>query len=253
MIAAHTLVSQGANHDDIDILTKDRTPSTIGGAQYLHQPIFEGQEPQGILQVVQLGGGEGYAYKVYGDSSESTSWSDNHQVVTAWGLRTTYKRLYEEWIDRIIVSPSIDWHFLDGIRSDYKDVISTIPASAWCGDESHSFPTTEAVLVPMVPPLYLKDTIVYSGRLEDQWHRCSNIFGHSWAEFSPERASAAYNEELPKEHLMSNKPMGTDCNCHARLQVLRAGRFGTWDRKILLHDVPEQVINALRTGALHAL
>lgn len=242
MIAAHTLTEIGIDRRDIDIIAREKSQSIIGGAQYLHQPIFEDQEPFGTLDVVQLGNSEGYAYKVYGDSSVPTSWSDHHQTVTAWNLNDTYNRLWNQWYSRISTE-EVDAESVRELAGShqYEKVISTIPADALCGNPVHTFPTAQMLLIPCAPPLPIPDVIIYSGRLSDPWHRISNIFGHHWAEYTPERAGEAFLGDPHSNKLCSVKPMGTDCDCCASLGVLRVGRFGTWDRKVLLHDVPAQV------------
>lgn len=248
LIAAHTLREAGVEPTEIDIISTAKVESVIGGAQFLHEPIFGDSEPEGELGIVHLGDGAGYAEKVYGDAATETSWQDHEQTVVAWGLRTTYRRLWSEWSDRIQIE-TVDGHVVQSIREDYTAVISTIPAEATCRNVAHSFPVSKALLVPLPLKLWIDNIVVYSGRLEDRWHRVSNIFGHGWAEYKPDAAAHEW-DEIPHNAIQSVKPMGSDCDCLTSSGIARAGRFGTWDRKVLLHDVVSQVKEQMAAGII---
>lgn len=245
--------------DEIDILAKDKVLSPIGGAQYLHENVIQDDAmearpmPDVVLPHVHLGSAAGYAFKVYGDCGESTSWSDHDGNVEAWSLKRIYKQLWNRWFDRIeaqYIVPAA----LEGIRSKYPaGVISTIPATFTCrmNDAKHDFPTIESVLVRMPIDLIVKNVVIYSGRLTDPWYRLSNIDGMTWGEFRPNKVVESYPHGI-KESIVAQKPMGTNCDCCSELGIVRMGRFGLWDRQVLLHHVPVQVENAVCAKLVHA-
>lgn len=242
MIAAHTLIEAGADRNEIDIISKEKCKSTIGGAQFLHEPIFKDDEPDAEISIVHIGEGAGYATKVYGHPEIETSWDDHDTVQIAWGLQSTYERLWERLEDRILVEVA-DW--IDGeeaaaISEHYATVVSTIPAECICTNPDHSFPSTKFFMFPCVPSPVPLNVIMYSGRMnEETWHRQSNIMGYSWREYPWSEHDRV--EEIGGEPLYGAKPMGTNCDCAQKLGIVKAGRFGAWDKKVLLHDVPKQV------------
>ena len=250
LIAAKTLYDEG--HTDLDIIGAGGK-SVIGGAQYLHEPILNPhQEPEGEITFVKIGEREGYADKVYNDNDVATSWDHYEGVVPAWALGPTYDVLWEHFVDGLIQDTLNGLSLSMLAETDKYDLVfNSIPAHCLClHPGSHTFPKASISLVPY-SPVHMSNVVVYSGRKEDQWYRTSNIFGEAWSEFGSVLAEGAEYpdgmidpggvEVLPIQR--GFKPLGTDCDCHP--DVVRIGRFGLWDRKILLHHVPAQVRAAL--------
>jgi hypothetical protein len=249
LIAAKTLVDAG--HTDVDIIGAG-PKSLIGGAQYLHEPILNPhQDPEGEITFLKIGTGQGYAKKVYDQGDTETSWEHYEGVVPAWALLPAYDVLWNFFVDGLI-NDTLNGLSLSMLMETgkYDLVFSSIPLHSLClSPSSHSFPRAKIVLAPF-SPVHMSNVVVYSGREEDSWYRTSSIFGESWTEFNAALASKAEymddrglgeQEFVPIQH--GFKPMPTNCDCHP--DVVRIGRFGLWDRKILLHHVPQQVQVAL--------
>lgn len=256
MIAAHTLVRDcGVPRDDIHIMgIGDK--SVIGGAQYLHEPVlFDGEEPDGEITFVKIGDRDGYARKVYNGADVSVSWDHYEGVVQAWALGATYDQLWELY-KGCIIEAKFDAQSLTTLVStgSYDQVFSSIPAQLVCYNPDHGFPKARIALV-RCSPIGVDNLVMYSGRQEDQWYRTSRIFGEGWMEFGADAASTAeymdmkvtedFNEDEPvvMQTHPGFKPLGTNCDCHP--SVTRIGRFGRWDKKMLLHHVPGQVREAM--------
>lgn len=240
LIAAHTLCDNGLEPNEIHIFSKDPAPSKIGGAQYLHSPIFPG-DPDGWIETLRLGEPEGYAVKVYEDINMETSWGSAQRCVPAYSLRDTYARLWSEWKDRI-VPLEVQPNQIPDFAVAYDKTFSSVPARYVCRNPVHNFSSVDYFLVPRIPrDPFLDQVVVYNGRKEDDWYRYSSIFGEQWLEYPILRRP----QVAPADSLYGFKPTGTDCDCCTSLGIVRIGRFGNWDRKVLLHDVIEQVKNAL--------
>jgi hypothetical protein len=116
-------------------------------------------------------------------------------------------------------------------------IVSTIPAQALCQSTAHTFASytiyangsTEADGYP-------ENSVTCDGTPDRDWYRVSNVFRHRTTEWShkPARNTGA----VPVV-----KPLWTDCNCHP--WVLRAGRYGAWEKARLVHEVPAAVLAAL--------
>jgi hypothetical protein len=70
------------------------------------------------------------------------------------------------------------------------------------------------------------------------WYRISNIFGHKTVEW-PGRI------EKPPVKTVSQviKPLNTNCDCHPGM--VRVGRYGSWTKGALVHQVFNQVREAV--------
>lgn len=239
MIAAHTLRSEGVPRYEIQIFSDKKQKSVIGGAQYLHAPVYD--EPADfIVDTVQLGHAHLYAEKVYGDASIKTSWPAIRQMHKAWNLRKVYNRLWSDWSSKINTS-IVDSPLLESLAEEYKQVFLGIPAYTVCKCLA-SFPSMSYALVEKTPrDPWMDNIVIYNGRESDDWYRYSSIEGHQWMEFNEQSCPSV----LRAAAVMGLKPMGTECRCCEELDVVRIGRPATWDRKVLLHHVADQVRSAL--------
>jgi hypothetical protein len=249
LIAAKTLVDEGI---DVDVIGAGGK-SVIGGAQYLHAPILNAEhvtDPEGLIEFIKIGDRDGYAQKIYPDASIDVSWDHYEGSQPAWALGPVYDLLWKHFehqlVHDIFNGMSLSMLLETG---KYDIVFSSIPAHALClFPSSHGFPRVNIKLVNH-GVIKADNVVLYSGRPGDQWYRTSKIFGEEWTEFgSQSDAVVMYADEEDGGHRIAEvhqgfKPLGTNCDCHP--DVVRIGRFGLWDRKILLHHVPEQVHAAL--------
>lgn len=247
LIAAHTLFEYGVRKEEIDIVSDRVEKSVIGGAQYLHKPILSDlRGPDFTINTVHIGNESGYAEKVYGNDCFPTSFGSDKGEKGVWDLRKTYAILWADW-SKSISKRSVTAGSLSALAEDYRQVIVAAPAMHFCNNSDyHDFPSMEYVLVTKIPAdLWMDDVVIYNGRGQDDWYRYSSIRGHQWLEFSAKSSSMVEGVIGSRSTVVGKKPMGTDCDCCERLGVIRAGRLSTWDRKVLLHDVVDQVRRAL--------
>lgn len=248
LIAAKVLLDNGY---DVDVIGAGGK-SVIGGAQYLHENIMNphNTEPEGYIDFVKMGERDVYAQKIYPEAATDVSWDHYEGRQAAWALGPVYDQLWNYFVDDLIHDTlnGLSLTMLEDTER-YDMIFSSIPAHALClWPEHHGFPRVNIALVPW-SPVKVPNVVMYSGRKDDVWYRTSNIFGEAWTEFGG-KVQGEYNdglidpdgvEVLPIRR--GFKPMGTNCNCHP--EIVRIGRFGLWDRKVLLHHVPEQVLKAI--------
>lgn len=262
LIAVHTLVEAG--HTDIEIVTDKKEKSKISGAQFLHKPIIgDPLKPDGFIDILRVGFADAYANKVYGDSLKPTSFTGySGDPILAWSLQQQYDRLWSEYdqnIQQCTATPEVMNAWLDS--DEYDVIISTVPPQAYCSNPVHTFPYAPILLGEPVDPLPLDNCILYNGRPDDPWYRMSSIFGHTGIELGQygkvegEKAEEQLAEALrlvwESQPVRGKKPLGTNCDCGTNrgTKLVRAGRFGTWDRRVLLHNVPSVIRQeAVREG-----
>lgn len=251
LLAAHACEASG---HDVTIFTKNREPSPITGAQYIHEQIpgLTNKEPDGVVQFHKIGTAEGYANKVYGDPFAPTSW-DIFPVGTRkmWSMKVVYDRLFGEWYERMnSVEIDEDWlDYLENKRDMFALVISGIPCTVICKNSLHKFPSVNVVFEDHDH----KDSnfgdhyIYYSGSESDPWYRSSHVGGLGWYEYG-EKASRVLRIEKALGGRERNlregiKPLNTDCDCRSRM--IRVGRFGTWTKGVLVHHAFFKTLDAL--------
>lgn len=238
LLAAHAAFSTG---NRVTIISNGATPSKIGGAQFLHCyiPGITQTEPDGKVTFEFFGRPEVYAQKVYGDPSAPTSWlayeAGDHPV---WNMQVAYDNLWERY-SRLIVNQYVDWNLIPELVEQFDLVMSCIPAPAICPHrDADGSPTCEFTSQPVwideqggnLPSM----TIIYNGRPDFAWYRASNIFGVQFVEYPM--------------HLDGGrrivKPLWT--NCPGPERVERLGRYGQWQKGVLIHDAYFGAMNALQ-------
>ena len=233
LLAALASRQYGAEVTIISVKEKSR----IHGAQYLHRQI-EGLSPR-FAQVVfkKMGDKSIYAYKVYQDAERDCSWDKFEDgVYRAWSMRDAYDQLWAAF-ERDIIDVKITPQYLDKLEgSGYDLLISTIPARHMCEREDHTF-IGKSMWVTNGNGIEFQDKgqniIIYSGTWNNSWYRYSSLFGHSFYEFGHSRQFA----------VKGIKPVSHDCDCRPRWT--RMGRFGKWERGVLVHNAYEGTIDAL--------
>lgn len=258
LLAAHAVAMAG--HEPYIISQKVK--SHISGAQYLHEPIepLTAAEPEGAVMFLKIGDRAGYARKVYGSESAPVSWDKfDDGEYPAWSMHSLYEVLWACY-HRNIYDYHIKLSDLPEIRDSYPLVISTIPAKMLCINEFHAFEGKDIWIVPAAPrgmEDFVKDSsldnvVVYSGRDCDLWYRASEIFGHVATETAREVApdaidrAAGYTDD---DVIPGVKPTSHNCDCHP--EIKRAGRFGRWERGVLIHHAYQQAKEEI--NAVHSL
>jgi hypothetical protein len=223
--------------------------SHISGAQYLHTSVTEltSTEPDGTVEFRRVGNQVGYAQKVYGNMFAPTSWKLFKGIVPAWSLSAAYDELWKLYSPDI-VDGEIDPDFVHEIVGGFDLVISTVPLPEICEDpDTHNFSKATIRIVEAHPEFVEGDDniVTYSGVQSVPWYRHSVLFGHEFWEFPygakiPERFLEAEHEFLIKTGI---KPTVNNCTCHPN--VLRAGRFGKWQKGVLTHHAGLEAYHAV--------
>jgi hypothetical protein len=121
------------------------------------------------------------------------------------------------------------------LTNEWERVFITVPAPDLCLG-SHRF---EAQLVwamgqrtgstdfPFQCP---ENTVLCDGTREVGWYRMSNVFGHTTVEWARDR-------KPPISGVVAvRKPVQTNCDCWTQdPRVRRLGRFGKWEKRVLVH------------------
>lgn len=238
LLAAHAAVLGG---HQVAIYSR-KVKSEIHGAQYIHEEIPDVTGSPNVISYAKLGTSTGYAEKVYGSPLAPSSWASFPQGdYPAWPMGAVYDRL---WIahERRILDGSIgpaDLRSLTG-PDGFDLVFNSIPARSLCV-ASHTFRVAE---VAFEPTCYvdLDNVVVYSGRETEPWYRTSNLFGHEWTEYGMYAGTVV---ETMAGWVRGIKPIETDCDCHTHPKLVRVGRFGKWEKKVLVTDAFKDAKEAL--------
>jgi hypothetical protein len=240
LIAANTALIADPT-TEVRIISK-KEKSKIGGAQYLHEPIpgFCPGVPDGLIDFAKAGDAEGYAEKVYGDPDVKTSWEAHQGTVKAWSLRDVYDRMWEAFASEI-VDRTIGPDAVEQMAESYDLVFNSIPKAALCY-KNHDFPCQKISITPESPVSGMDNFVMYNGRPSEDWYRTSCIFGEPWTEYSEARTGGPVAGAS-----QGFKPTANNCDCHP--DVIPIGRYGRWQRGVLLHHVQMRVSQAVE----HAL
>lgn len=252
LIAAHALHAEGA--DSVRIFSKIHRKSEMYGAQYLHAPIDGVTHKPPVTVDYRLSGSvTGYREKVYGPRwSGAVSAGDLEGTHLGWDIRDTYNELWSLYgaeVETYEITPTSLAH----LAVQFDMVVSTVPAKALCSEPQHRWlaqtvwaagdAPERGVMIPS-PLRPARNTVLCSGRPEDGWYRASNVFGQVTVEWPLH----GRNNIAPMESaVVVTKPLSTDCDCFPA--VVRAGRYGTWTKGVLSHEVWTTVREAY--GALY--
>lgn len=230
--------------------------SELYGCQYLHAKIDGLYDTEkGTAVSYQLrGNSEDYRRKVYGEgwsgqvSPDEYGPEGSHQ---AWDLRLAYDRLWA-WAARedILVSCRLTAANVTPIYGDRNNIIiSSVPAPALClAPEEHKFVSQdiwamgslddEDGRMPYCAPNF---TVECNGEDAPRWYRAATVFGYSTLEWPggvkpPITGVAAVQ-----------KPLRTDCDCRTGSKRWhRVGRYGRWEKGVLVHTAFDQIMEALK-------
>lgn len=245
MFAAHGLTEQGF---EVTVFSKKRR-SEMYGAQYLHEEIpglTDNQTPVD-MKYIRLGSIEEYRAKVYGRRSGVTVspevLADSHP---AWDIRAAYHRAWSWYVDRIVNIEHINDAWVRGLfqSGEFRDVISSLPASAVCQEPRvHSFDSQEIWAIGDAPergifcPVTeaMPGSVILNGTRDTGWYRTANVFGYRTAEWPG-------GSKPPLSNIARvAKPLSTDCDCFPNL--VRVGRYGTWTKGVLSHHAYETAVH----------
>jgi len=236
LLAAHAAYVLGGKQANIKIISLKRK-SPMAGAQFIHKPIPGIRIPSGLVDFKKWGNKEGYAKKVYGDPNHPCSW-DNFPagMFPGWPMRLIYEWLWERWEDKI-VDMRVTIHALEEIERDGWDMmISSIPLPTLCENPEHTFDAS-TVFIHSQEREISGNVVVYNGKDDNAFYRCSSLFGHFAMEWGE-------SQEPNLPYIAIQKPQRNDCDCRA--SWIRVGRYGKWKRGVLVHHAYEEVYGALQ-------
>lgn len=231
MLAAHAAASLGK---EPVIFAPVAEPSLISGAQYLHEaiPDLSNHEPDGYINYVKKGEPTSYARKVYGDPFAETSWDKWEEGRRpAWSLKYLYDSLWKLYAGRI-VPQEIHKQDLEQMRIDYPLVICTAPKTLFCCEPSHpehAFSLNRIWVTQEAQDEVPDNTIIYNGEMRDSWCRSARIFGSGSTEY-PGGIKPPHEPDAKP----GRKPLENNCDCFPWLS--RTGRFGRWEKGVLVHQ-----------------
>lgn len=243
LMAVHAAAVSGV--ETIHCYSKPRK-SEMFGAQYLHAPIPGATTSAPVTVSYELmGTADQYRAKVYGEDwmgdVSPEEFTDPHD---AWDIRTTYDELWKMYSPYLLaLNLPHDWSALEGQLPNYDLVVSTIPAPIMCRrKEIHTFHARKIWALGdapergvQVPYGVAKNTVVCNGLPNPSWYRVSNLFGYSTAEW-------AHKTKPPISGVGEvSKPLYNNCDCLP--DVMRAGRFGKWEKGVLTHHAFQEVMD----------
>lgn len=233
LLAAHAAKQEGAREVGVFSL---RQKSMISGAQYVHEAIpgLTAASPDALIRYIKHGTRAGYATKVYGSPDAPCSWDHFESgEVHAWQMEKVYDALWDEWYDEI-QDGRVDAGDIAILLDDYDLVISAIPKTQTC-IRDHDFRWKNVWIADYNSLPYETDNVIlYNGDPLDHWYRASRLFGHDSTESTDPMTGAK----------RGMKPLSNDCDCWK--EITYVGRFGKWEKGVLVHHAYRDAIGACR-------
>lgn len=241
LAAAHAACELGIR---VEIISNNRK-SHMFGAQYLHKPIpgLDPGEARTITYRLQ-GSIKEYRAKVYGMGTDvevsPDTLEENHQ---AWDIRLAYNQLWDRYRNLIRAENVTPSWMMDNAM--LRPMISSIPMPSICFG-NHVFTHADIFSAGEAPELGVwipaiqdipEDTVVCNGLAEPSWYRASRIFGRGTIEW-PYLTEHGYGAKV-------SKPITNSCDCWPN--VLRVGRYGKWEKGVLVHHAYEEALEWLKS------
>lgn len=256
LMVAHAAVNSGW---DFRVYSR-KVKSPLYGAQYLHAYIpGVGLTPGETVRYELHGTVEQYRRKVYGDIWDgTTSPEDLLTEHSAFDIRLAYDNLWRMYEDEVVnwtITPQISTSVFGAMRNTtpvraHDLVISTVPRKIWAepGDVFESTKVwalgdTELPRVdkPYRPPEF---TVVCNGTPQIPWYRISNVFGYCTVEWPYPVSVDGVAHVIPaKGASVVEKPLRH--NSTAASDFIHLGRYGAWQKGVLVSDVYFQAMQEL--------
>lgn len=183
-----------------------------------------------------------YSIKIWGNTQILNNSMVNLPAETnVYDFRHAYEMLTDYYGERV-VKMDIQKSMLTGLQHEYDMIISTIPLKVLFPEyvcESETMWVSE----DLPQGVELKDfTVVYNLMLDVPWYRCSKVFGQTYTEYVGSHEAA-----FPIKKIKTCEQVVLDRNSLLKNDhILLVGRFGTWDRKKLVHQVYDDVIRGVK-------
>lgn len=251
LLAAHAC----ALNDVPFSIFSNKVKSKLGGAQYSHIPIpgiHDVDEPEAMLTYIVRGDAETYQKKVYGSQRVPFVSFGNVKdglKVPAWSLGDMYESLWKLYSEHVVdhaVTPDRIDYFSEAFDLMFSSapLINICRATVDMGVQ-HVFRNQPIRLINDCLDESLPDnTIMYDGTNDHSYYRMSRIFGVGSTEWG------AGSPTPPVKNLRDiSKPIWTNCDCYP--EVIRIGRFGTWEKgELTFHAFNRVIDNLAKKGAV---
>ena len=220
--------------------------SKIPGAVFLHEriPGISPSLPDATITFVKRGTKRGYAKKVYGNEDADCSWDlfpEGRRP--AWSMFALYDKLWRRF-ERRIRHETISHEVIESVlMTRFDRVISTIPAPFLCYNDSHKFPSQKIHILNKSVDDSINNGMVYNGDPRYPWYRTSRLFGSEATE-ATKPFPPGFLAELGVTSKTGYKPLKTDCDCYMG-EVVRVGRFGRWEKGVLVHHAYKQTVELM--------
>lgn len=241
LMAAHAVAQRGYRPRLLDV-HPIKPDGQTAGVFYLHAPC-DLEIMCEFVSVSSVGGSaETYCRKVYGDSATAiyTSFPTQSKIELVYdgmGAMGLLWDRYEPYIER---TRPLNWEDVVGpIALDSDLVINTIPLDLLTGMRM-PFARTWVYTVDQGGD---EAFVHYDGRPEVPWYRISNIFGRMTTEFVPgiDPRSMIVNTGIGKLRNVRKVINAPDLIPSTTANVFLTGRYGSWDKHCLTHNVYERV------------
>jgi hypothetical protein len=256
LLAAHAAVTKGY---EVEVFSKpdisgNVAKSDLYGCQYLHAAIpgITGNVGRGVRYLLR-GSVEGYRAKVYGDryhgpvSPDEYGPEANHLAIN---LRNAYNKLFDMYYHRLQPAELNPVTASNLFLDPDAYVLSTIPAPALCRDmENHRFASQEVWAMGSGDPRHAQlralpywapdMTVECNGERDTAWYRAATVFGYSTIEWP------GANKPPIGGVARVSKPLSTDCRCWVGERTFRLGRFGKWQKGVLVHTAYFEAMEVL--------
>lgn len=260
LMAAHACALKGIS---FRIFSRKRK-SFLFGSQYLHEPIPDLiEESEGRpVRYINVGTPEEYRRKTHGKWWDGIIAPEDFETEhTAWDIREAYNRLWIKYGRGVNGAEIVDGAlFVDGSNwmkelAAHDLVISTVPRNLWAveGDDfrySEGWALGDAPEHGVFVPYDLDDnTIICDGSAEVSYNRLSKVFGYTTVEWPShtdmETVTALPGMPKPSKFIkpLAFKPSETKENPTSNW--LHVGRFGSWQKAILVTDAWHDTNKAL--------
>lgn len=218
--------------------------SVIHGAQYIHgeiQGLHPSLEPFEI-RYKYIGDEETYRQKIYGDAvlKYGTSWGSYGPKEWAWSMRDVYHYLYSIVESNATMNAKeIDLESILRLVEESDYVFNTAPLNKIVPDGEYRYETV--FIVPRGIWGVSEDEIIYLGN-DEYAYRTSNIQGHASTEY-PVLTKVPFLWRRGGMAARVIKPL----DCVVELPgVCRLGRYGKWQKGVLVHDSYEEARNIIQ-------
>lgn len=182
-----------------------------------------------------------YGRKVWGDNSVlNNSLVNLPDAVTIYNFEQAFEILTKEFAG-CIKQTDIDKNLVRKLQLGYDLIISTIPLQVLFPDVVCDYESVFAKEC-LPPGVELQDfTVLYNVDNGTPWYRCSKVFGKSYTECVNHFPGSSMIIKI-KTQIQLNPDIVLN-----KYNILLAGRFGSWDRKKLVHNVYDDVTAAIKT------